>query len=234
MVAKGLNPQNYAIALPKGESSLKAELDQVITALYNDGTIAGLAQRYLGLPQVLPTPTPGPTSTAAPPPECEDGLSFIQDLTQEGDLKPGQAFTKAWQVQNTGTCTWNTGYRLVFADGNNMGGEPVAIARDVAPGETYDLQINLIAPLNPGDHQGFWQMVNGQGVAFGERLQVNIRVVAGPTVTPAPTQTPVAGIIFTVDRNAILAGECVNFYWKVDNVQEVYFYRVASPGRTTA
>ena len=30
-----------------------------------------------------------------------------------------------------------------------------------------------------------------------------------------------AGIIFTVDRNAIQAGECVNFAWNVENVQEV-------------
>ncbi len=224
LVARGLNPQNYAIALPKGQSSLKAELDQVITALYNDGTIAGLAQRYLGMPQVLPTPIPVATSTAAPPPECVDGMTFIQDLTQEGDLKPGQAFTKGWQVQNTGTCTWNTGYHLSFADGYNMGGQPVAVTQDVAPGATYDLYINLIAPLNAGDYQGVWQMVNGQGIAFGERLQVNIGVTVGPTVTPEPTQTPVAGIIFTVDRNAIQAGECVNFAWKVDNVREVYFY----------
>jgi hypothetical protein len=34
----------------------------------------------------------------------------------------------------------------------------------------------------------------------------------------------VAGITFTVDRTQIKAGECVNFYWKVENVQEVYFY----------
>jgi hypothetical protein len=27
-----------------------------------------------------------------------------------------------------------------------------------------------------------------------------------------------------VDRNQIMAGECVNFSWKVENVQEVYFY----------
>jgi polar amino acid transport system substrate-binding protein len=225
IVAKGLNPQNYAIALPKGQSALKAQLDQLITALYNDGTIGNLAQRYMGLPQVLPTPTPGPTSTAAPPPACDDGLASVQDLTQEGDLAPGQAFTKGWQVQNTGTCTWNTGYRLVFADGNNMGGEPVAVSQDVAPGSTYDLQINLVAPTVPGDHQGFWQMVNNGGYAFGERLQVNIRVIAAPTLTPAPTQTPVAGIMFTVDRNAIQAGECVNFSWRVESVQAVYFHR---------
>jgi len=225
LVGKGLNAQNYAIALIKGALSLKAKLDEVITTLYNDGTIAGLAQRYLGLPQVLPTPTPAPTSTPAPPPACLDGLALVQHLTQEGDMSPGQAFTKGWQVKNTGTCTWDTSYRLVFVSGNKMGGEPVAVAREVQPGETYDLQINLVAPLNPGSYQGVWQMENGQGQAFGERLRVSIKVVGGPTVTPAPTQTPVAGITFTVDRDQIKAGECVNFYWKVDNVKEIYFYR---------
>lgn len=229
LVGKGLNTQNYAIALTKGALSLKAKLDEVITNLYNDGTIAGLAQRYLGLPQVLPTPTPAPTSTPAPPAVCLDGLALVQHLTQEGDMSPGQAFTKGWQVKNTGTCTWDAGYRLVFVSGHKMGGEPVAVAREVQPGETYDLQINLVAPLNPGSYQGVWQMENGQGQAFGERLRVSIKVVGSPTVTPAPTQTPVAGITFTVDRNQIKAGECVNFYWKVDNVKEVYFYREGQP-----
>jgi polar amino acid transport system substrate-binding protein len=225
LVAKGLNPQNYAIALPLGADALKAKLDEAITGMYNDGTIARLVQQYLGLPQVLPTPTPAPTSTPAPPPACEDGLVFVKDLTQEGDMKPGQAFTKGWQVRNSGTCTWNTGYQLVFVSGAKMGGEPVAVTRDVKPGETYDVQVNLIAPLKPGTYQGLWQMQNGQGVAFGERLKVNVRVPAAPTVTPAPTQTPVAGISFTVDRTQIKQGECVTFKWKVDNVKEVYFYR---------
>jgi polar amino acid transport system substrate-binding protein len=225
IVGKGLNPQNYAIALPHDAAALKAKLDETITALYNDGTIAGLAQRYLGLPQVLPTPTPAPTSTPAPPPTCEDGLVFVKDLTQEGDMRPGQTFTKGWQVRNSGTCTWNTSYRLVFVSGHKMGGEPVAVAREVKPGETYDLQVNLVAPLQPGTYQGLWQMQNGQQVAFGERLKVNVRVLAAPTVTPAPTQTPVAGISFTVDRTQIKQGECVTFNWKVENVKEVYFYR---------
>ena len=140
-------------------------------------------------------------------------------------MKPGQAFTKGWQVKNTGTCTWNTSYQLVFVDGHKMGGEPVAVAREVQPGETYDVQIKLAAPLNPGSYQGVWQMVNSQGQAFGERLKVSIKVVGGPTVTPAPTQTPVPGITFTVDRTSIKAGECVTFYWKVENVKQVYFYR---------
>ena len=225
LVAKGRGQQHYAIALPKGAAALKAKLDEAITGMYSDGYIAGLAQRYLGIAQVLPTPTPAPTSTPGPQPPCIDGLALVKHLTQEGDMKPGQAFTKGWQVKNTGTCTWDSSYQLVFVSGYRMGGEPVAVAREVKPGETYDLQLNLVAPLNPGTYQGVWQMQNGQGQAFGERLKVSIKVVGGPTVTPAPTQTPVAGISFTVDRTNIKQGECVTFQWKVDNVKEVYFYK---------
>jgi ABC-type amino acid transport substrate-binding protein len=225
LVAKGRGQQHYAIALPKGALALKAKLDEAITGMYNDGSIAGLAQRYLGVAQVLPTPTPAPTSTPGPQPPCTDGLALVKHLTQESDMKPGQAFTKGWQVQNTGTCTWDSSYRLVFVDGAKMGGEPVAVAREVAPGETYDVQLNLVAPLQAGSYQGVWQMQNGQGQGFGERLKVDIKVLAAPTVTPAPTQTPVAGISFTVDRTNITQGECVTFQWKVENVKEVYFYK---------
>jgi hypothetical protein len=151
-------------------------------------------------------------------------MALVQHLTKEGDMKPGQAFTKGWQVQNSGTCPWTIGYKLVFVDGAKMGGEPVAVAREVKAGETYDMQVNLVAPLNPGDYQSVWQMANAQGAAFGEKLKVNIRVVGGPTVTPQPTQTPVPGVQFTVDRTQIKAGECVRFQWSVQNVKEVYFY----------
>ncbi|MFC2030667.1 META domain-containing protein [Chloroflexota bacterium] len=225
LVAKGRGEQQYAIALQKGASSLKAKLDEAITGMYNDGYIAGIAQRYLGVANILPTPTPGATSTPGPVPPCADGLALVKDLTQEGDMKPGQAFTKGWQVKNTGTCTWNTGFRLVFVSGHKMGGEPVAVAREVKPGETYDVQMNLIAPLNSGNYEGVWQMVNGQNAAFGERLKVSVQVVGSPTVTPAPSQTPVPGISFTVDRTQIKQGECVTFKWKADNVKEVYFYK---------
>jgi polar amino acid transport system substrate-binding protein len=224
LVAKGRGQQNYAIALPKGADALKAKLDEIITGLYNDGTVATLSQRYLGVAQVLPTPTPAPTSTPGPQPSCSDGLVLVQHLTQDGQMKPGQTFTKGWQVRNTGTCTWDTSYRLDFASGQKMGGQPVAVSRQVTPGETYDIQIQLVAPLKAGDHQGLWQMRNGKDQAFGERLKVTVKTVPGPTPTPAPTQTPVVGISFTVDRTNIKAGECVNFSWNVQNVKEVYFY----------
>jgi polar amino acid transport system substrate-binding protein len=224
VAAQGLNQQRFAIAFPKGAQALRAEIDRVVTALYNEGYIAQLASQYLNLDQLLPTPSPAVTSTPGPAPSCVDAMAFVESLTQGGDMLPGQAFVKGWRVVNSGTCTWDTGYRLVFVGGDKMGGEPVAVARQVAPGETYDIQVTLVAPLQPGAYQGLWQMENGRGQAFGERLTVSVFVPAAPTVTPVATQTPSPGITFTVDRTQIRAGECVSFYWKVENVKAVYFY----------
>jgi ABC-type amino acid transport substrate-binding protein/heat shock protein HslJ len=243
VVARGLNRQHFALALPKGAASLKAEIDRILTELHNEGIVAELAQKYLNLDQLLPTPTPAPTSTPGPGPGCIDGLALVEHLSHDDEnmaappeMKPGQAFTKGWRVQNTGTCTWDSSYELVYAGGNDpaagMGGQPVAIEGEVAPGSTYDIEVDLVAPLRPGTYQGFWQMANGtgqapsagSGQAFGERLPAGITVLAGPTATPAPTQTPAPGIIFTVGRTNIKAGECVVFAWKVENVQAVFFY----------
>jgi hypothetical protein len=183
---------------------------------------------YLGLTELLPTPTPGATSTPAPPPSCIDGLAFVEDVTKGGERQPGETFSKVWRVQNTGTCTWDSSYRLVFVSGNvpgaQMGGQPTSVQGQVAPGQTYDMAVNLVAPLKAGDYEAFWQMENGSGQAFGERLRVVVKVIAGPTATPLPTQTPHPDIVFTVDRDQIKAGECVTFNWRVTNAKEVYFF----------
>jgi heat shock protein HslJ len=211
------------------------EVNRALTELHNEGTVAQLAKTYLDVDQLLPTPTPAPTSTPGPGADCVDGLALIQHLgfddqnmSTPPDMEPGQAFSKGWQVKNTGTCTWDNGYQLVYAGGNHpaagMSGQPVAIQGQVAPGATYDLYVNLIAPLRPGTYQGFWQVENKTGQAFGERLPVGILVMPGATVTPAPTQTPSPGISYSVDRDHIQAGECVVLVWSVENVKAVYFY----------
>jgi polar amino acid transport system substrate-binding protein len=238
LVGQGLNMQRLAIALPQGATSLKTQIDNALTELQNEGQLASLIKQYLDQepPPPPPTPTPPPaTPTPQPPPPCVDGMTWIQDLSYDDKnmaappvLNPGQGFEKGWQVRNSGTCTWDTAYRLVYANGNapgaQMNGKPVAITRQVAPGQTYDLKVNLIAPKTPGTYQGFWNMVNGDGQSFGQRIWAGIRVPAPPAPTPLPPQPPVPGINFSVDRTQIQAGECVNFSWNVQNVQAVYFY----------
>jgi len=167
-------------------------------------------------------------------------MALVQDLTYDDknmtappQVAGGQPFVKGWRVRNTGTCPWDNTYQFVHVRGNvsaaRMSGEPVVIARTVPSRGTYDIQVNLVAPTTPGIYQGFWQMRNGKGVAFGHTIWVGITVPGEPTATPVPTQTPSPGIYFSADRIYIKAGERVIFTWDVVNIKAVYFYAEGEP-----
>ncbi len=137
-------------------------------------------------------------------------MKFVMDLNLNDDnmknppvVPPGQAFRKGWRIENTGTCTWNSSYKLTYDGGNSsassMGGQPTPIVGTVAPGAQYDIWVDLVAPAVPGVYQGFWVLRNAQDQKFGDRIWVGIRVPSPPTVTPSPTQTPSPGIAFKVD-----------------------------------
>ncbi|MCA9874143.1 MAG: transporter substrate-binding domain-containing protein, partial [Anaerolineales bacterium] len=240
VVGQGLNTERYAIAIPPGAEELQARLNESLIALQNSGRLSELANEYLNLEadEVLPLPTPDPEQpTPVPPPEpvCRDAMTFVQDLnfddenmTNPPQFAPGQPFQKSWRIRNSGTCTWDSSYAFVYVGGNNpaarMGGQPQPIQGTVAPGETYDVSVDLVSPLAPGIYQGFWTMRNPAGLLFGNRVWVGIEVVGAPTPTAVPTQTPSPDINFTVDRTNIRAGECVTFSWNVNNIQAVFFY----------
>lgn len=244
IVGEELNRQHFAIAVPLGQNNLRWAINSVLADLQNEGAIAQTAAVYLELnptdikplPTPLPEPTPGPAPpTPVPPAGCHDGMAWVSDLNyDDNNMKnppvapAGQAFQKGWRIRNTGTCTWNSSYSLGFVQGNrpgaDMSGKPTAVQGAVTPGQTYDMYINLVAPTAPAVYQGFWQLRNGQGAAFGERVYVGITVPSSAPPTPAPTQTPSPGITFTVDRTDIWQGEGVTFTWNVTSVKAVYFY----------
>jgi polar amino acid transport system substrate-binding protein len=248
IAADGVNRQRFGIAMPKGESVLQAEINRTLSAMQAQGRISALAKEYLGLGEgeLIPVPTPDPnqpTSTplpTTPPKGCVDGMQWVADLSygdsnmrNPPELPPGQPFVKSWRVRNTGTCTWDKDYGLVYADGHTpaarMGGKTVVVDRQVKPGETYDFNADLVSPLIPGVYHAFWTMRNPEGGLFGDRLWVGVKVVAPATPTPLPTQTPSPNIQFTVDRTTIKQGECVTFSWKVENGQAAYFYADGEP-----
>ena len=236
IVASGFNRQRFAIAIPQGEETLRREVNNALTKLQNEGTLADLARQYLDL-EVLPPieeVTPVPDDQITIDLGCSDAMAFVGDLnlddqnmTAPPTMSPGQSFRKGWRVQNIGTCTWNSGYSLNFVHGNvsaaQMGGTPVNVAGQVRPGQTYDFWVDLVAPSFPGTYQGFWEMRNDQAEPFGQRIWVGIQVSA-PTPVPVPTQTPSPTISFSADRTTIKEGECVTFSWDVQNIQAVWFF----------
>ena len=247
-IGQGLHKQNFAIAVAPGQDPLRRVINQALAQLQDEGVVEDLMGEYLKikpediLPVPLPepeTPTPAPnqpTPTPRPQPACLDGMAWVADLTFDDQnmtappvVPPGQSFVKSWRVRNSGTCTWDSRYVLAFDHGNvaaaQMGGQPVAVQGTVAPGATYDFSVNLTAPTVPGVYQGFWQMRNPSKVAFGETIWVGIRVPAPTQPTPAPTQTPVAGISFTTTSNNITQGQCVTNSWSTSNVQGVWYFQ---------
>ena len=78
-------------------------------------------------------------------------------------------FTKTWRLKNTGSCTWNDDYDLVFDSGDQMGGGNVEDINpgSVAPGGTVDISVDLKSPGSPGDYKGNWLLRSDDGVVFG-------------------------------------------------------------------
>ncbi len=126
------------------------------------------------------TPTPSPTSKFESSRSGGSGsgvdencnmAKFVAHVTvSEGASIPtGVQFTKTWRVENIGTCTWTTSYRLVYSDGDLMGADEdgVPLPEEVAPGETVDISIKFSTPDEPGEQDGYWIFQDNLGYWFG-------------------------------------------------------------------
>jgi hypothetical protein len=107
---------------------------------------------------------------------CDD-YSFILttlDVTiPDGTtMTANQDFVKTWKIKNTGICTWETGYGLIFSYGEKMNGKPVPLSINVAPEQEVDVSVNLRAPGKAGNYFSAWQMVNPKGIPFGDKEHI--------------------------------------------------------------
>jgi Ig-like domain from next to BRCA1 gene len=148
----------------------------------------------------MPTSTPMPTSvetsatadivatsTAAPvvgAPGCTVSARLASENPPDGTLlTPGETFLKTWSLENTGTCTWDTTYKLVYRSGDLLGGLiSYPLPELVAPGETKDISIYLKAPDNDGQVAGYWSLQTPWNTYFG----------VGPTSDPFYVQVVVS------------------------------------------
>lgn len=130
-----------------------------------------------------PSPTPQPSDTPPPPtatptsapatetqqPDCTDAARFDSETVPDlSAFQPGETFTKIWRLRNVGTCTWNNGYRVVFFEGDQMGGPQEAeLAANVRPDELVEINAELTAPEQSGTYRGDWKLRNAAGEEFG-------------------------------------------------------------------
>ncbi len=127
-----------------------------------------------------PEPTVQLTQTNTPKP-CNDAQYISDTIPDDSEFDAGAGFTKSWRFKNTGTCTWNTNYKLVFKSGDQMGAPASkALSGNVAPGETVDIGVNMTAPASAGTYQGFWKLVDDNGDNLINNVWVKIKVKSEP------------------------------------------------------
>lgn len=161
-------------ALPTADGSIPPTVSFEITP-----TIAGVASP---LPAFTQAVSPVPAATQALGDSCYNSV-FEGDVTiPDGTvLKGGEDFQKVWKIRNTGTCTWDEGFTLVYIGGSTPNLDPVNFEFKksddfVAGGEAINIGINLTAPCAVGKYEGHWRMRNDGGYYFGTLLSVYIEV----------------------------------------------------------
>lgn len=199
----------------------------------------------------IPTETPSPlaslaaTLTVAPSTQvaagnCTTGASLvgetIPDLTI---IQPGATFTKVWQLQNVGTCTWDTNWQFVYYGGDLMDGLTVYnLPEPAQPGDTLDIPIILRAPAATGTYTGEWMLKSPWGQTFGVgsySVPISVSIVVG-SGTPENRRTEtvfgVTAVTYQIDRQCTPANTFykITAYITTNGPAEVRFTWVQSDG----
>lgn len=159
---------------------------------------------------LFPTPTKLGSSSSADA-SCARA-DFVSETIPDGTImKPGATFTKVWQVKNSSSCVWDTSYKIIFWDGNILGGAYVYnLPQSVAPQGLVDIPLVLTAPTEEGPYSSYWVLQTPKGSTFGvgqysEPLYTKIVVSKSDTPTYSITSVtyhvvrdPAAGCATTV------------------------------------
>jgi hypothetical protein len=142
-----------------------------------------------------------PTATQLP---CYYALLVGENIPDGTTFTGGSTFTKTWTLRNTGSCTWNPNYQLVFSSGERMNAPAgVAINAVVPPGGQVTIPVSFRAPSAGGSFSSYWKMRADNGALFAQ-VFVKINVPA-PTATPrpAPPAFAVTNVVLSAAQNDI-------------------------------
>lgn len=95
--------------------------------------------------------------------------SLVGETVPDGTIiKPEATFYKSWTIKNESNCTWDSRYKIVFWDGNTLGGAynyPLPIV--TGPGQSIEIPLQLSAPKEEGTYKSEWKLQTPDGVNFG-------------------------------------------------------------------
>jgi hypothetical protein len=143
------------------------------------------------------TITPIPSNTPIP---CNLAHFEVDvNVPDNWATSPNDHFTKTWRIRNIGSCTWTSGYTLVFDHGDQMSApasQPIT-GSTVTPGSTVDISVPLVSPGSAGTFQGWFRIhaPDSSIVVFDNSVNNWFWL---KIITVAPTFTPTATLAILV------------------------------------
>ncbi len=134
-------------------------------------TIAPITPSATVTPEV--TVAPSPEGTAPPELRCR---VLSQSVKPGAKFASRERFDISWQIQNTGTATWDPAVvELAYAGGPKMYEyQPVPLPHASPPKDIINLSADMIAPNTPNMYTMFWALRRGDD--YFCRLAVTIKV----------------------------------------------------------
>jgi hypothetical protein len=133
-------------------------------------------------------------------------LGFTNSAGDFNNVQPGRQFSGVWTLRNMGERTWNGDFHVAYVDASTadttgtardmLGAKPVYSLRQVAgresvaPGETVEIRLDLVAPQQPGAYAFHWQLQTDGGEPFGGVRWLRIGVVGSAPLGGASGKRP--------------------------------------------
>lgn len=185
----------YFPTIISSDAAVATEVQKSLEDILDETAAAEAAATYTPYPTYTPEPTYTPQATAWYAPfynqyipsdsggrtsitnYCNYATFVTETITDNTVFNPGDTFTKTWTIRNTGQCTWDTDYQLVFTSGNSLSGDTSSdLPHDVPPGGVVVLSVKLKAPGIPGTYKGEWAIESDDGYRFAKFwVQIKVR-----------------------------------------------------------
>lgn len=109
-----------------------------------------------------------------------DELILYDDFSVESggegttQVEAGAEFDKTWVLFNNGRKNWGD-YVLAHVSGEDFGGGDIDVPCTPVF-KAVELSLDLVAPLEPGVHQGVWQLLTDEGEVVDKQLVVSVYI----------------------------------------------------------